>query len=143
MALSKIDADGVTGLQETLTATTTVPSEGGAVTTNLVQGLAKAWVRYNGTGTVAIADSFGMSSLADIGAGYYELTLSSAMGNANYSITGSAQSGDSSSGRGRFEPSSIFAPTTTKNRAFTGAIQNVAVSRDTAAVYTTIHGDLA
>jgi hypothetical protein len=121
----------------------TITSEGGAATMQLQQGLAKAWVRYNGTGTVAIADSFGMSSLSDIASGYYELTLSNAMGNANYSITGSAQSGDSSSGRGRFEPSSIFAPTTTKNRAFTGAIQNVSAERDTAAVYTTIHGDLA
>jgi len=88
MALSKIDADGVTGLQETLTATTTVPSEGGAVTTNLVQGLAKAWMCFNGRNTSSILDSFNYSSMVDNGVGQYTLTLTNAMNNSNYSHSG-------------------------------------------------------
>jgi hypothetical protein len=71
MALSKIDADGVSGLQTALTATTTVPSEGGAVTTSLVQGLEKVWVNFNGTGTVAIRDSLNTSSITDVATGRY------------------------------------------------------------------------
>ena len=84
MALSKIDADGVSGLQATLTAATTVPSEGGAVTTNLVQGLAKAWVNFNGTGTIAARDSFNLSGLTDNGTGNYTTSFISVMNNANY-----------------------------------------------------------
>jgi len=75
MALSKIDADGVTGLQETLTATTTVPSEGGAVTTNLVQGLVKAWNTTSSDGTT-IYDSFNISSLGDFSTGRQDHNVS-------------------------------------------------------------------
>ena len=33
--------------------------------------LAKAWVNFNGTGTVAIRDSFNVSSITDVGTGQY------------------------------------------------------------------------
>ena len=47
----------------TLTGTTSagsivVTGEGGSTTTNLQQGLAKFWVHFNGTGTIATQDSF-------------------------------------------------------------------------------------
>ena len=53
MALSKIEAESVnladdfafTGTVNTIS--TTVPAEGGSATTNLVQGLAKSWARYD------------------------------------------------------------------------------------------------
>lgn len=51
----------------------------------LLQGTAKAWVNFNGTGTIAPRDSFNLSSLADNGIGTYTLNLTSALGNANYS----------------------------------------------------------
>lgn len=49
--------------------------------------LAKAWVNFNGTGTVAIRDSFNVSSITDQGTGDYIVNLSANMSNANYSIT--------------------------------------------------------
>jgi len=66
-----------------------VTAEGGTVTTNLQQGLAKAWVNLNGTGTIAISDSYNVSSLIDIGVGQYEVVFTNAMSNANYSATSS------------------------------------------------------
>ncbi|HEY9817826.1 MAG TPA: hypothetical protein V6D20_18785 [Candidatus Obscuribacterales bacterium] len=44
----------------------------------------RAWVNFNGTGTVAIRDSFNISSLTDNGTGDYTLNFSNAMANANY-----------------------------------------------------------
>lgn len=48
----------------------------------------KAWVNFNGTGTVAINDSFNVSSITDNGVGDYTVNLTNAMPNANYGISG-------------------------------------------------------
>jgi len=59
-------------------------------TSNLsVPGAAKAWVNFNGTGTVAIRDDFNVSSLTDNGTGDYTVTFSNALADANYSVIGS------------------------------------------------------
>ena len=68
----------------------TITSEGSAVTMQLQQGLAKSWVNFNGTGTIAARDSFNHSSLTDNATGDYTSTITNAMGNANYSITSTA-----------------------------------------------------
>jgi hypothetical protein len=47
---------------------------------------AKAWVNWNGTGTVAIRDSHNVSSISDHGTGDYTVNFSSALGNSNYSF---------------------------------------------------------
>ena len=67
----------------------------GAVTTaklgtNEASGLAKAWVNFNGTGTVAIRASYNVSSITDNGTGDYTVNFTTALADANYSITGSA-----------------------------------------------------
>lgn len=48
----------------------------------------KAWVNFNGTGTVAIRDSFNVSSITDNGTGNYFINFTSALSNANYAVTG-------------------------------------------------------
>ena len=48
--------------------------------------LAKAWVNFNGTGTVAIRDSFNVSSITDSGTGQYGVNIQNAMANANYNV---------------------------------------------------------
>ena len=53
-----------------------------------LSGVAKAWVNFNGTGTLAIRDSFNVSSITDDGTGRYTVNFSTAMSNANYCITG-------------------------------------------------------
>ena len=45
----------------------TIRGEGSATTTNLQQGLAKAWMHLNQTGTIALRDSFNISGVVDNG----------------------------------------------------------------------------
>ena len=50
--------------------------------------LAKAWVNFNGTGTVAIRAAGNVSSITDNGTGDYTLNFTTAMPDANYSVSG-------------------------------------------------------
>jgi hypothetical protein len=70
----------------TLKVTTIQDTSGGNASTSeqIAQGRAKAWINFNGTGTVAIRDSFNVSSLTDNGTGDYSMNFSSAMSDANY-----------------------------------------------------------
>ena len=60
--------------------TASVPSD------TIVSGTAKAWVNFNGTGTVAIRRAFNVSSITDITTGDYQINFSNAMSDANYAI---------------------------------------------------------
>ncbi len=51
------------------------------------QSAAKAWINFNGTGTIATRDSFNVASLTDNGTGDYYVNLTNAMNNAGYSCT--------------------------------------------------------
>lgn len=48
----------------------------------------KAWVNFNGTGTVAIRASFNVSSITDNGVGSYTVNFATALSNANYAAIG-------------------------------------------------------
>lgn len=50
---------------------------------------AKAWVSFNGTGTVAIKASGNVSSITDNGTGNYTVNFTVAMADANYAAIGS------------------------------------------------------
>lgn len=47
----------------------------------------RAWVNFNGTGTVAIRASGNVSSITDNGTGDYTVNFTTAMPDANYSVT--------------------------------------------------------
>ncbi len=79
MALTQITGEG---LQSTLA----IGSEGGAVTTSVQQGLAKAWTNFNGESTPSARDSFNHSSITDTTTGQYSVSLSNSMNNANYTL---------------------------------------------------------
>ena len=51
--------------------------------------LCRAWVSFNGTGTVAINASFNISSITDNGTGNYTLNFTTALPDANYAMSGS------------------------------------------------------
>ena len=55
-------------------------------TSYVVNGSAKAWVNFNGTGTIASRDSFNVSSLTDNGTGNYDVNFSNSMANTGYSV---------------------------------------------------------
>ena len=46
--------------------------------------LCRAWVNFNGTGTIAIRASFNVSSITDGGTGQYTVNFTTAMPDANY-----------------------------------------------------------
>jgi hypothetical protein len=50
----------------------------------------RAWVNFNGTGTVAIRASGNVSSITDNGTGDYTVNFTTAMPDADYAITGTA-----------------------------------------------------
>jgi uncharacterized protein (AIM24 family) len=49
----------------------------------------RAWVNFNGTGTVAIRASGNVTSITDNGTGDYSVNFTNAMPNVNYAVTGS------------------------------------------------------
>ena len=51
--------------------------------------LCKAWLNFDGSGTVAIRDSFNVSSITDIATGRYSVHFTTAFANANYVAAGS------------------------------------------------------
>ena len=53
--------------------------------------LCRAWVNFNGTGTVAIRASFNVSSITDNGTGDYTVNFTNAMPDANYAFSGAGQ----------------------------------------------------
>ena len=50
--------------------------------------MCRAWVNFNGTGTVAIRDSYNVSSITDNAVGDYTINYSTALNNSNYAISG-------------------------------------------------------
>jgi hypothetical protein len=66
---------------------------GFAIGTGGINGaqLAKAWVNFNGTGTVAIRDNYNVSSITDNSTGNYTVNFSTAFSNANYCVNASVR----------------------------------------------------
>ena len=48
--------------------------------------LCRAWVNFNGSGTVAIRADFNVNTVTDLGTGNYNINFSNALADANYSV---------------------------------------------------------
>jgi hypothetical protein len=68
----------------TLTISTLSDGTNSTSSTNCIQGSSKAWVNFNGTGTVAIRASYNVSSITDNGTGDYTVNFTNAFADANY-----------------------------------------------------------
>jgi hypothetical protein len=68
----------------TLTVGTLSDGTNSGSATDAIKGSAKAWVNFNGTGTVAIRASHNVSSITDGGTGIYTVNFTSALSDANY-----------------------------------------------------------
>jgi len=79
--MSEVKTNKLTGT--TSAGDVEVTSEGGAVTFQLQQGLAKHMCNFN-MSTTSVADSFNNSSLTDSSTGQFVANLTNNMGNANY-----------------------------------------------------------
>jgi hypothetical protein len=53
---------------------------------NAINGSAKAWVNFNGQGTVAIIASYNVSSITDNGTGDYTVNFTNAFVDTNYVV---------------------------------------------------------
>jgi hypothetical protein len=51
----------------------------------------RAWVNFNGTGTVAIRESGNVTSITDNGTGNYTVNFTTAMSDANYCVSGACR----------------------------------------------------
>ena len=136
-----VDKAGSGGTNVKMANTSTYVSDGGSVTQNTVQGLAKAWVNFNGTGTIATSDSFNHSSLTDHATGQYSNTISSAMGNITYA--GQANGGEPGTRdcHTMFPANSNF--TTTVQRVRIAPSNSADGNHDASVICITINGDLA
>ena len=107
-------------------------STAGSVTTDyVVNGSAKVWVNFNGTGTIAARDSLNVSGLVDNSTGNYTVNISDAFTAATFSV---AMGGNS------FHTASLAATSGT----FTCFKYNSSHSAEDASdCYFNAHGDLA
>lgn len=139
--MSELKVDALTG--KTSAGDITVTSEGGAATQSLQQGLAKAWVNFNGTGTVAVSDSLNSSSVSDRGTGAYTFNINNALSNATYARSASGVKNDinedgnfvSITGTTGLLPTTSSCPIKTCHISLSGT--------DFPQITLTFHGDLA
>ena len=129
MALTKIGKEGITGISNSadatfLTATSSegvtlagtlavtgvhtigtnavATSDGGAATTSIVQGLAKMWVHFNGSGSQGVGDSFNHASITDDATGRYTVDFTNNMNNTGYSGGYDAKAVNNNSGEATY-----------------------------------------
>jgi hypothetical protein len=88
-----IDSQAFTGTPSLPTGTTAVTQTAGNNTTAVAttafvrsDNNVKAWVNFNGTGTVAIRASFNVSSITDNGTGSYNVNFTNSIADANYAV---------------------------------------------------------
>lgn len=60
--------------------------------------LCRAWVGFNGTGTVAIRAAFNVSSITDDGTGLYTVNMTTALPDTNFCVVATTGSTSTSSG---------------------------------------------
>jgi len=84
-------------------------------------GLCRAWVSFNGTGTVAIRSAFNVSSITDNGTGDYTVNFATAMPDVNYAaVKSAAYQGANYSA----DYTGVVSQTTTAFRFYTGYTSN-------------------
>lgn len=79
----------------------------------------RAWVNFNGTGTVAIRASGNVSSITDNGTGDYTVNFTTALQDVNYSITGIS---NYNSGSSMSCNSAVFSTTQAKVNTYYGVL---------------------
>jgi hypothetical protein len=132
--MSSVVISGDTSGQVTLaapavagTTTLTLPATTGTVLNDATVGVCRAWVNFNGTGTVAIRASFNVTSITDNGTGDYTVNFTTAMSDANYSSVASCSPSAGPNQRivvmnFAGATNSIVAPTTSACRFSTSAL---------------------
>ena len=108
-----------------------VTGEGGSTTTNLQQGLSKAWARVAYEGTAQ--DSFNISSTTETSDSLYTITINNDMNTANYSLTAATH----------YEEIIAINSTATGNYALRTYERTDSLTANDNQTHSTVHGDLA
>tara|TARA_R110000868_G_scaffold411452_2_gene704209 strand:+ start:185 stop:1270 length:1086 start_codon:yes stop_codon:yes gene_type:complete len=80
---------GTTAVTQTLADNSTKLATTAYVDGSIPANSVKAWVNFNGTGTVAIRASMNVSSITDNSTGNYTINFTTALADANYAMVGS------------------------------------------------------
>jgi hypothetical protein len=129
---------GTAGVDIRIKNTSVYESDGGtSVTQNVVQGLAKAWVKYD-QDTPEVDDSFNQSSTEDTSTGNFKPSFSNSMGNTEYVVSIMAEAEVALTDRCDYQQ---------KSSSTTGLVHCITAEngsvRDAGNSNTVIHGDLA
>ena len=92
---SQLKVDTITGV--TTAGSIAVTGEGNSTTTNLQQGLCKAWLSFDQT-SPSLIDSLNTASMTDTSAGKYAANWTNNFGNATYMATENTAADDSAYG---------------------------------------------
>jgi len=121
-----------------IVADTLEHSTAGSIATNyVVEGSAKAWVNFNGTGTPAIRDSLNFSSITDSGTGNGDTNFTNSFASSDFCDL--RRGDDSTNG---FVQLADMSSNTTSKCSFQSR-SNSFVLGDCADQVTVVHGDLA
>ena len=121
-------------------ATTISNAAGTGPITMTGQYAAKMWANLNGTGTIALRDSFNTSSATDYSTGYYGFNLSSSMSSANYGMSLDRASNGNSNPNYVMTGQSIYYSASAFRALTNGATGGVV---DSDYVFSSLNGDLA
>ena len=124
----------------TLLTSAVATSEGGAVTTNIAQGLAKVWCHLDLNTENTIDDSLNTATITDSSTGRFLVTNTSAMASINYTITGSCWNGNND------EISRLISPALARTTAIAKLADTYSPNGtlgDGQDIDVIIHGDLA
>ena len=131
MALTQV-AGGMIASGQTITSPTLTTPNIDSAQIPTVSGtaplyMARAWVNFNGTGTVAIRASGNVSSITDNGTGDYTINFTTAMSDANFAVVNTG--GETGAGTaGRNYNTSIAAKATTTAEIISGLTSTGAVA---------------
>ena len=123
-----------------IVADTLEHSTAGSIATNyVVNGSAKAWGNLDGTGTIAIRDSFNISSADDVATGKYDFNYSNNMNNDDYTPNESVS--ETSGFEGNLNRYPAIDGVSTSDIRFGATFSGS--NYDVDELYVTVHGDLA
>jgi len=127
----------VNTIQNTSAAHSSTPEQ-------IEQGRAKAWINFDGDGTISIRDSFNVSSITDNGTGDYTVSYSTAMANTFYCGVGGGK-GDNDGTDANKTVTSFkrisSTPATGNSRIVTGFGNNAGTGTNSTVVTWVVFGD--
>ena len=124
------------------TGTLTLTGEGSA-TTNVTQGLAKAWVNYNMASSTSIYGSFNIDSVTDNSTGDASIAYTNNMGDDDFAqVDGTGDENEQFNNGRALAAASVRGKTTSGTRFDTGG-QTLNTAYDFKENCIVVHGDLA